>query len=183
MLVGVAGCSDARRKSSSLASFFGFPPATCEATCQPYQAPYRSAFLTSLTQHAFTSFTDISASPTFPLLHACHATSMPPTRPYTRSAPLELQISIPLRGSTPATHLRTIILCLLRVPTPPAHLQSSIPRCPYACNAPPEPHTYTSTSPDPQHASRAPDLLRQTPPELHPSIPSRRSAFRDIVAL
>src|SRR6266480_1698481 len=32
-------------------------------------------------------------------------------------------------------------------------------------------HVYTSTSPGPQHASRAADLLRQTPPRLHACSP------------
>src|SRR6266480_1858060 len=80
----------------------------------------------------------------------------------------------------------------------PELMRQTPPRL-HACSAPPETNTSTclhvprptaclpsfrsleantSTSPGPQHASRAPDLLRQMPPHLHAcSVPPDLSTF------
>jgi len=86
-------------------------------------------------------------------------TSMPPPRPYTRSTPPELRISLHRCTSrTPEFHT-SMSLRLRRISRP------LLTQRPYTCNTPPELHA--SMSLRLQRTSRAPELLRQTPPRLH----------------
>ena len=79
MLVGVAACSDASTllKSSSLASSSASLQQPTRLHANPTSAvPLSAPHVLDQTRFylVLTAFTDIAASPTFPLLHACHAT-------------------------------------------------------------------------------------------------------------
>ena len=102
-----------------------------------------------------------------------------PPHPYTRSTPPELHTSMSLRlqrisrtleaNSYTSVHPQHASRSpYLDVPTPAAHLQNSIPRCPYAFGASPELPNSTSRTPTARLTSSIPPHLhaRSVPPQL-----------------